>query len=365
MPRRTDRDGLYKRKDSPYWWASYVNGRGKRTRQSTGATGRKEAEAILAQWKVDAHKAKAWNEGPSRTFDELALAFIRSREREGKNVESYLLSAKHLYPAFSGRDIRDISSTQVRKYIAMRKQQGAAASSINKETGFFCAAINYANREWGWDLPNPASKTKLREPEGRVRWLTREEVNALIKEAEKTRMAWHLADFIRISVNTGCRRGELLSLEWKRVNLKEKLVLLEANHTKGRRRRSIPLNREAHQAMLSRARFRAAFCPDSPWVFCYKDGRPVKYLKATFTELCARVGIKDFRVHDLRHTCASWLVMAGVPLAEVRELLGHRSIAMTERYAHLSPDNVRRAVGVLDAVKEEESVSHVLSHVKT
>ncbi|MBT9566660.1 MAG: site-specific integrase [Thiobacillus sp.] len=64
--------------------------------------------------------------------------------------------------------------------------------------------------------------------------------------------------------------------------------------------------------------------------------------------VCARAGIKDFRVHDLRHTFASWLVSAGVPLAEVRDLLGHSTIEVTERYAHLAPDNHVRAVSVLD-----------------
>lgn len=63
---------------------------------------------------------------------------------------------------------------------------------------------------------------------------------------------------------------------------------------------------------------------------------------------CARAGIKDFRVHDMRHTFASWLVSAAVPLAEVRDLLGHSTIEMTERYAHLAPDNHVRAVSVLD-----------------
>jgi integrase len=75
-----------------------------------------------------------------------------------------------------------------------------------------------------------------------------------------------------------------------------------------------------------------------------------------YESACARAGIKDFRVHDLRHTFASWLVSAGVPLAEVRDLLGHSTIEMTERYAHLAPDNHVRAVSVLDRLSRSGHV---------
>jgi integrase len=70
-------------------------------------------------------------------------------------------------------------------------------------------------------------------------------------------------------------------------------------------------------------------------------------LKRGFAGACRRARITNFRQHDLRHTCASWLVMAGVPLPEVRDLLGHSSIKVTERYAHLAPENLRRAIDSL------------------
>ncbi len=210
------------------------------------------------------------------------------------------------------------------------------------------AAINYARREWEWDIPNPVAGRMPREPEGRLRWITRAESEALIRAAESEEKAPHLADFIRIAMNTGCRRGELLGLEWKRVDFSNRLIYLEAMHTKAKRRRYVPINESARVALLTRMRFRAAHCPDSAWVFCNAKGERIKSVKRSFTTACRRAGIEDFRIHDLRHTCAAWLVSAGVPIIEVRDLLGHSSVEMTERYAHLAPDNVRAAVEVLD-----------------
>jgi integrase len=85
-------------------------------------------------------------------------------------------------------------------------------------------------------------------------------------------------------------------------------------------------------------------------VFCKKDGERLQALRVAFSTALEQAGIADFRIHDLRHTCASWLVSAGQSLHAVRELLGHSTVKMTERYAHLSPDNVRAAVEVLDSV---------------
>ena len=88
--------------------------------------------------------------------------------------------------------------------------------------------------------------------------------------------------------------------------------------------------------------------PGSPWVFCRMNGERVRKIAAGFERACQRAGIEDFRFHDLRHTCAAWLVQAGVPLTQVRDVLGRSTVVMTERYAHLAPENVRAAVSLLD-----------------
>ena len=358
MPKRKhDQDGLYRRGDSPYWWASFTDASGRRTRCSTGTQDRKEAEALLAKWRLEAHRARQWGEQPSRTFDELMLNYLRETAYEKRSTLRDRFSLKRLYPVFTGRELTSITAQDIRTYITLRREAKVTPSTINKEIGLLSAALNYARREWGWDVPNPAAGRRLRESEGRLRWLTRAEAAALIQAARQEHQAPYLADLIQLALHTGMRRGELLGLEWRRVDLQAGLIYLEAEHTKAGKRRGIPLNRAAHAAIMSRLRFKAQACPATPWVFCGREGHRVQSVKRSFTTACHRVGIEDFRFHDLRHTCAAWLVTAGVPLPEVRDLLGHSTVRMTEKYAHLAPENVRLAVTRLE--DEASRLRHV------
>ena len=110
----------------------------------------------------------------------------------------------------------------------------------------------------------------------------------------------------------------------------------------------VPLNKDALKAIRSRDRYRKRYCKDSQWVFADESGERVKTVYPAFWETLELSGIEDFRIHDLRHTFASWLVMRGVSLYVVRDLLGHSSIKMTERYAHLAQSALVQAVAVLD-----------------
>jgi integrase len=357
MPKKrksTDQDGLYRRTDSPYWWASYTDASGSRTRRSTGTCDRKEADALLAKWRLETHRERQWGEQPSRTFDELMLAYLKGPGALKRSRERDSYSAKRLYPAFTGRDLHTLTAVDIRAYIGGRRSDGAEPGTINRELGLLSAAINYARTEWDWDIPNPAQGRRFSEPEGRVRWITRDVADALIQFASAEPQAPHLADFIRLALNTGCRRDELLRLEWRRVDTRAALIHLGAEDTKSGKRRSVPLNAPAREAIAARAAFRAEHCPASPWVFCDSDGKRVQSIKRSWATACRRAEIEDFRIHDLRHTCAAWLVSAGVPLTEVRDLLGHSTIRMTERYAHLAPENVRAAVARLEGKTAEK-----------
>ena len=337
----------YKRKHSRFWWIDFTDASGQRVRRSTGTTDRKEAKALEAKWRLSTFKEQQWDEQPERTFDELMLAYLKATKSTKPSHGRDICSMRHLRPVFGGRRLSEIDTVTIRSYIRQRRSDGAAASTINKEIGVFSSAISYAQKERGWRVLNPVKGIRLKEPAGRVRWLTNAESQALIEAASDDPRARHLPDFITLALHTGMRKGELLGLEWCRVDLQRNLVYLEAEHTKTKRRRSIPINADARSALLNRARHRADQCPDSPWVFCHRGGQRIQDVKTSFATACRRAAIANFRIHDLRHTCAAWLVQAGTPLDRVRDLLGHTSITTTEIYAHLSPDNVREAVDLL------------------
>ncbi|MBF0368539.1 MAG: site-specific integrase [Magnetococcales bacterium] len=227
---------------------------------------------------------------------------------------------------------------QFRKF---RESEGCGMHTIRRELALFNRAISFAQDELGWMIPNPVKGRVPPLPEGRLRWISPAEAVALVEATGKVVRATHLADFILLALHTGCRRGELLGLEWSRVDFHGGLIHMEGEHTKAGKRRSVPINETARAALLSRARFRAAHCPHSPWVFAHLDGNRLGSVKNSFRKACQLAGIDDFRVHDLRHTCAAWLVSSGVPLSEIRDLLGHASIKQTEKYAHLAQENVR------------------------
>ncbi len=354
MPRKRkrDQDGLYRRKDSPYWWASWVDGSGNPARRSTGTTDKAEAKVIRAKWELEAHKERKQNrprnETQAYTFHGLMMAYMQSIGLEKRSVDRDRYSLKRLYPFFAGKHLSSLSAADIRSYVDRRRQQGVQPATINRELGLLSAALNWARDELEWDVPNPVRGRKPKSPAGRVRWITRSEAEALIRAAKAEPKCEHVADFIRLGLHTGMRKGEMLGPEWRRVDLREGLVYLEAHHQKNGQISGVPLNRDAREAILSRASFRAEHCPRSPWVFAHANGERIVNIKKGFAGACRRMGLEDFHPHDLRHTSAAWMVQDGVPIRTVAEYLRHADIRMTMRYAHLSPANVRAAAKVLE-----------------
>ena len=134
--------------------------------------------------------------------------------------------------------------------------------------------------------------------------------------------------------------GEIFGLKWQDVDFKREFIYLY--NTKNVDQREVPLNENVKRVLIQIKRH-----PKSEYVFCNTDGSQRKDIRFSFFTALKKSGIKEFRFHDLRHTFASHLVMAGVDLNTVRELLGHKTIKMTLRYSHLSPYHKRRAVDIL------------------
>lgn len=158
----------------------------------------------------------------------------------------------------------------------------------------------------------------------------------------------HFADYLEplviTAMNTGMRRGELLHLRWADVDLARRTVRVRATTSKTEKTRSIPLNDEAHRVLSQWHRQREK----GGWlVFPGRNGQVMQGLKTAYNKLVDDAQVEDFGFHDLRHHFASQLVMRGVHLLTVKELLGHHSVTMTERYAHLAAEHRVEAVALL------------------
>jgi len=327
----------YKRKDSPYYWISYTDAAGRRISRSSGYSDHREAKAEENQLRADAHRKHS--PYAAKTFDDVMESYLTNRP-----TERAAYAVKALLPHFAGKLIQTITAADIAAY---KTSRDVSDSTVAKELGTLRAAIRFCNREYDWGLPDPTQGRIPKEPHHRMRWLTKREACKLVTVAQHEPQAPYLADLIMVALHTGLRRGELLGLEWSRVDLRSRVIHLAPEHQKGKKHSTVPLNAPARDALLHRAGYRATICPDSAWVFTRKGSR-IGSIKKSFATACQKAGIEDFHIHDLRHTCGAWMVQAGVPLRTVAEILRHSSISTTMKYAHLSPDNARAGVEALE-----------------
>lgn len=185
---------------------------------------------------------------------------------------------------------------------------------------------------------NPLLKvTKPKEPRGRVRWLSDDERGRLVAACQKSESSDLYCAMI-VALSTGGRRNEI-GVRWPDVDFTRRSITLF--ETKNDEIRSLPLVGHAFDLMLARSKVRRI---DTDMVFpSYKAGQPID-LRKSFETALKRAGVKNFRWHDLRHTTASYLAMNGASLAEIAEVLGHKTLAMVKRYAHLSQAHTNRVV---------------------
>ena len=172
---------------------------------------------------------------------------------------------------------------------------------------------------------HPVKIPRRHTPPGRVRWLTREEWNRLRKQLPP-----HQRAMAAFALATGLRQANILRLEWSQVDLKRRVAWIHADQAKSDKALGVPLSDEAVRVL------RAQIGRHQQWVFPY-HGRPVTEIKTAWAKALARAGIERFTWHDLRHTWASWHIMAGTPVEVLQKLGGWADIRMVLRYSHLDP----------------------------
>ncbi len=337
--------GLYKRKDSSLWWMSFTVD-GKLYQRSTGLTDKRIAQKIY-----DAVKGKIaignWipeaieDEKKQYTFSDLVERYadyapgrVRSWERSLKPVVGQLTKE------FGDMYLDDITTHAVEAYQSQLIRRGLAVATVNKHMTILKMLIAKAV---DWEMTKESILKNIRKVKAlkganrRLRYLSIDECQSLIKACEP-----HLAPIVIAAVNTGMRKGEILALKWNNIDLVHGFILLDK--TKNGERREIPINqtlRETLQGVTRRLDISYVFYDSA-------TGKPFHDIKRSFNTACRRAEIRDFHFHDLRHTFASHLVMAGIDLTTVKELLGHKDIKMTLRYAHLASSHKVEALRKFD-----------------
>ncbi|MGD2021397.1 MAG: hypothetical protein PVJ47_10095 [Thiohalocapsa sp.] len=187
MPRKRtkrDQDGIYRRKDSPYWRVSFIDSSGQRVRCSTRTADRKEAEAKYARWKLEAYRAREWQEEQQVGFKKVMVEYLKAHAGK-RSADMDRLHTAQWRRSLSGVVMNRLAGKDITLHIRRRQGEGVGPASINRELALLSSAINHWNLVYDANLPNPTRGRKLREPEGRVRWLTRAQAAALIRQGQR------------------------------------------------------------------------------------------------------------------------------------------------------------------------------------
>ncbi len=264
------------------------------------------------------------------------------KPRSNKDSERHLLWWKDELGTLALSDITPQRLAEYRDRLrSERTTRGElrTAATTNRYLGSLSPAFTVAVREWGWLEHNPCQKVRrMKEPKGRVRFLSKQEREDLLSACQKSSSRF-LYPLVLLGLTTGARQGELLELEWKAIDFERRTIRLE--QTKNDDRRSLPLTLPCLDELQ---KLFAARDLGTDLVFPSRDGSKPISIRTSWDSAIEAAGIQDFRFHDLRHTTASYLAMSGATTAEIAEVLGHRTLAMVKRYAHLSSDHVAGVV---------------------
>lgn len=332
----------------------------------------KVAHGVDLQVEKKATKAKASRDAVRCLKAFMTQSYQPWAETHLKSWKQTITRINTHFDSLMNRPLEEVNQWVIDKWRANRIKSGISAVTVNRDIAALRSVLSKAV-EWGIIDIHPLARLKPlpvdRSPS--IRYLSEAEETRLrdaLNEREirtkterisanewrkkrgyeqypeyKAKYVDYLQPMIILALNTGLRRGELFGMLWNDINLNARTISIRGAKAKSGHTRHIPLNNEAHKVLKDWADINTG----SHFVFPSKDGKKMDNIKRAWGSLLKAAKITNFRFHDLRHTFASKLVMAGVDLNTVRELLGHSDIKMTLRYAHLGPEHKADAVAKL------------------
>lgn len=331
------------------WTIDYRDENGRRAQKALAHVQSREEAAFILQEKV----AEVLNRkfGIERRRKEIGFSDFAKVYLEDymmtvrRNFRPDIYRLRILCDYFKDVDLRDVSPMMIERFRKSKLKEGRTKSTCNRYLQLLKRMFNLAIEE-GYAEENPVRKVKLFSEKDNLK-------ERILTEAEEERLLENCSEILRpiilVALNTGMRRAEILNLTWNQIDFKTRRIRVEK--TKSGKVRFVPIN-NALFYVLNRLRVENG---QSPFVFFNsKTGKPHLDMKTGFKGACRRAGISNLRFHDLRHTFASRLVEKGVDIETVKELLGHHSITVTQRYTHSSDERKRAAVEQLNRKVEHQ-----------
>lgn len=293
------------------------------------------------------------NKNPSvdkTTFNDFVinryLPFVRIVRRDHKTELSAL--KLHILPVFGQRPLAEIRKSEIVAFYHSKITEGFAVGTANR---FLNHLRSIFSRAVEWEIDglekNPARGIKLITDNSRLeRFLSPEDAQILLKSVQASRNKL-LAPIIAFLLLTGCRKREALDARWENIDLDNGILTIPLS--KNGRPRHVPLSAGARMVLLQARDYirqnLGAAASKCPWVFVNLETlKPFSSIDTSWHTARSIAQLESLRIHDLRHSFASALVNSGMTLYDVKEALGHSSMATTQRYAHLAPQRLLKAV---------------------
>jgi len=349
--RRTYRDKRTgEQRETNTWWIEYSH-RGKKVRESSGSSLRRDASALLKR-RLTRRGAKPGKDIEKTTFEELAEMLLNDYKVNGrrslKRVEG---SMKHLLAFFSDQRAIDITTDRVLAYVALRQDEEAKNATINRELAALKRLLRLGKQaEKCDDVPHIAM---LRENNTRKGFFDREQFEDVVRH-----LPIDVRPVVQIAYVTGWRvTAEILTRQWQHVDFKNGWLRLEPGETKNNKGRNFPLTDELRE-ILGHQRTRTKALEQArgeiiPWVF-HRDGDRIRYFQRSWKTACKNAGVPGRLLHDFRRTAVRNLERAGVPRSDAKEMVGHQTDSVYNRYAISDSASLKESARKLSQFHQRE-----------
>lgn len=333
------------------WWVDFRFNRQRIRKKSPDNTmaGAKSYEALLRRKLSKGEQLDSKEQVAIPTLKDFSQkwfdTYVMNNNKYSEQRQKKITLRAHLIPFFGKLKLDQINSLKIEEYKAKKIESGLAPKTVNNHLAILGKCLHTAE-EWIEDLPAVPKIRLLKVPPQKIEFLSKEECELLLSGAKDQ---WY--EMILIAIKTGLRFGEIIGLQWQDINfninvltVRQSIVWDIVGSPKSNKERTIPLTKELSTTLARRKE-------SNGLLFIRKNGKSPNQETAirTLQRICKQVGLRYIGWHKLRHTFASHLAEAGVPIKAIQELLGHSNIQTTMRYAHLSPSVLEDAISKLES----------------